>query len=209
VVVKTEEAGRGGVGEEEREERLRLSESHLTAPAALGRLRLWVLVCVAMKSGVQHTATSKACAFATQLPDGGYCLAVHARGSSGREAAVLSSMSRPATRSPSLPSLPLTAMAVQFRQPDGSESPLLPPGLSLLISDTLESPATFLLVQHLALALKARRPCVLVGLAQSFEYYTAVLRKQVRLPVSRMTAAMLGPSLSGPLSVPAGRSTSD
>ena len=77
---------------------------------------------------------------------------------------------------------PLSKMAVQFRQPDGSESPLLPPELSLLISDTLESPATFLVVQHLALALKARRPCVLVGLAQSFEYYTAVLRKQVRLP---------------------------
>lgn len=77
-------------------------------------------------------------------------------------------------------SLPLT-MAVHFRQPDGSESPLLPPDLTLLISDTLESPATFLIVQHLALALKAKRPCVLVGLAQSFEYYTAVLRKQVRL----------------------------
>lgn len=79
-----------------------------------------------------------------------------------------------------------SGMAVEFRQPDGSESPLLPQELSLLISDTLESPATFLVVQHLALALKARRPCVLVGLAQSFEYYTAVLRKQgVQLPHER------------------------
>lgn len=71
-------------------------------------------------------------------------------------------------------------MATLFEQPDGSESPVLPPGLSLVVSDSLEAPATFLVVQHVALALKAKRRCVLVGLANSFDYYTAVLRKQVR-----------------------------
>ena len=71
-------------------------------------------------------------------------------------------------------------MATLFEQPDGSESPVLSPGLSLVVSDSLEAPATFLVVQHVALALKAKRRCVLVGLANSFDYYTAVLRKQVR-----------------------------
>jgi hypothetical protein len=70
-------------------------------------------------------------------------------------------------------------MATLYEQPDGSESPVLPPGLALVVSDSLEAPATFLIVQHVSLALKAKRRCVLVGLANSLEYYTAVLRKQV------------------------------
>ena len=73
-------------------------------------------------------------------------------------------------------------MALLFQQQDGTESPALPSELALLISDTLDSPATFLVVQHIAIALKAKRRCILVGLAQSLDYYTAVLRKQV-IPV--------------------------
>lgn len=71
-------------------------------------------------------------------------------------------------------------MATLFEQPDGSESPLIPPGLSIVVSDSLEAAALFLVVQHVALALKAKRRCVLVGLANSYEHYTSVLRKQVR-----------------------------
>lgn len=75
----------------------------------------------------------------------------------------------------------LSHMSASFRQPDGSESPLLPPELCLLISDCLEAPATFLVAQHLGQALKAKRRCMLFGLSQSSDYYNAILRKQVRL----------------------------
>ncbi|KAK9900063.1 hypothetical protein P389DRAFT_192359 [Cystobasidium minutum MCA 4210] len=69
-------------------------------------------------------------------------------------------------------------MATLFQQPDGSESPLLPRELTMLISDCLEAPATFLIVQQVAQALKAKRKCVILGLYQSFDYYNAILRKQ-------------------------------
>jgi len=71
------------------------------------------------------------------------------------------------------------AMSLSFRQADGSDSPRLPLDLALLISDSLEAPATFLLVQQLSLALKAKRRCIVVGVANSFDYYAALLRKQV------------------------------
>lgn len=70
-------------------------------------------------------------------------------------------------------------MATFFQQADGSETALLPRELSMLISDCLEAPATFLLVQHIAQALKNKRKCILFGLSQSFDYYNAILRKQV------------------------------
>lgn len=72
-------------------------------------------------------------------------------------------------------------MSTLYRQPDGSESPLLPPELCLLISDCLEAPATFLIAQQVAQAIKAKRRVALFGLSQSFDYYNAILRKQVRL----------------------------
>lgn len=77
---------------------------------------------------------------------------------------------------------PLLFNIMLFRQKDGSESVALPRDFALLISDALDAPATFLIVQHLAIALKAKRPCVLVGLTQSLDYYTALLRKQVQTP---------------------------
>lgn len=72
-------------------------------------------------------------------------------------------------------------MATLFEQSDGTESTQIPPELSLLISDCLEAPATFLVVQHLAAALKAKRRCLIVGLSNGFDYYNAVLRKQVSI----------------------------
>lgn len=70
-------------------------------------------------------------------------------------------------------------MSLLFLQSDGSESALLPAELSLVISDSIQAPATFLVVHQMALAIKAKRPCIVLGAAQSFEYYTALLRKQV------------------------------
>lgn len=70
-------------------------------------------------------------------------------------------------------------MATLFQHQDGTQSALLPRELTMLISDCLEAPATFLIVQHVAQATKAKRKCILFGLSQSFDYYNAILRKQV------------------------------
>lgn len=86
-------------------------------------------------------------------------------------------------------------MTTLYRQHDGSESPLLPRELCLLISDCLEAPATFLVAQHLAQALKAKRRCIMLGLSQSFDYYNAVVRKQVR-PDAFSTALAVDAELS-------------
>merc|ERR1711939_1137097 len=82
--------------------------------------------------------------------------------------------------------LPTTPTIMLFTHTDGSESPLIPFELAMLISDSLEAPATFLIVEQLSLALKAKRRCILVGTAQSFDHYAALLRKQgVQLPTER------------------------
>ena len=70
-------------------------------------------------------------------------------------------------------------MSILYRQRDGSEGPGIPHELAVIVSDSIAAPATFLIVQQIVLARRAKRRCVLVGIAHGFEYYRAVLRKQV------------------------------
>ncbi|KAL8292115.1 hypothetical protein RQP46_001581 [Phenoliferia psychrophenolica] len=53
----------------------------------------------------------------------------------------------------------------------------LPPDLTVLITDTLESPGTFLLTQFVLRAVRDGRKTLLVGLAHPFEHYSAILKK--------------------------------
>lgn len=85
---------------------------------------------------------------------------------------------------PSLRSYDTHRPSMLFTNQDGTISAAIPPELALLISDSLEAPATFLLVEQLAAALKSKRKCILVGTAQSFEHYAALGRKQVRTAVT-------------------------
>ena len=75
-----------------------------------------------------------------------------------------------------------------------STSTSLPPDLSLLLTETLDAPATFLLVQLVARALRPAQPelgrgtarregprrVVLVGVREREQYWGATLRKHVR-----------------------------
>lgn len=56
----------------------------------------------------------------------------------------------------------------------------LPPGLSLLITDTLASPGTFLLTHFLARGLKEGRNCVLLSFRDVVAHYEGILKKNVR-----------------------------
>ena len=60
-----------------------------------------------------------------------------------------------------------------------SRSPLPPPGTTLLVSDTLASPADFVLLHFVAVQLKAGRAVILVGLAESLAHWKALARKIV------------------------------
>lgn len=56
----------------------------------------------------------------------------------------------------------------------------LPPGLSVLITDTLASPGTFLLTHFLARGLKEGRNCVLLSFRDVVAHYEGILKKNVR-----------------------------
>lgn len=55
----------------------------------------------------------------------------------------------------------------------------LPTDFCILLTDTLESPATFLLTHFVGRALRDGRKTVLVGLSRGMEHYATILRKSV------------------------------
>lgn len=56
----------------------------------------------------------------------------------------------------------------------------LPNDFCMLITDTLESPATFLLTLLISRALRQPRNVVFVGLSDTFDHYAAICKKSVR-----------------------------
>jgi len=70
-----------------------------------------------------------------------------------------------------------------FLTPSGARSSALPADLCALIVDTVQAPATFLLTNLLAKALRQSpaRQSTLVGLAHTLDHYDAILKKNVRL----------------------------
>jgi hypothetical protein len=67
-----------------------------------------------------------------------------------------------------------------FPSPLGRSS-RLPADLCILLTDTLESPSLFLLTHFLSRALRDGRRALVVGLGNSFDGYSAVLKKAVRI----------------------------
>ncbi|KAI5481180.1 UPF0405 domain protein [Pseudohyphozyma bogoriensis] len=73
-----------------------------------------------------------------------------------------------------------------FLAPSGIRSSALPAGLFLLITDALEAPGTFLLSHFVAKAVRDGRRTVFLGLSQSFDHYSAILKKTgVQLATAR------------------------
>lgn len=72
---------------------------------------------------------------------------------------------------------------LSFLSPSGGRTSALPPDLCALIVDTVQAPATFLLTNFLAKALRNSPPrqSTLLGLAHTFEHYEAILKKNVSL----------------------------
>ncbi|KAL7415484.1 hypothetical protein BDY24DRAFT_383101 [Mrakia frigida] len=70
---------------------------------------------------------------------------------------------------------------LSFQDPEGSSSsprvPLPPKGSTILLSDTLSSPAGFVLMHFLASQLKAGKEVVLVGCGEGLSHYRAVAKK--------------------------------
>lgn len=66
-----------------------------------------------------------------------------------------------------------------FLTPSGARTASLPVDFAILLTDTLESPSTFLLTHFLARALREPRKVVLVGLSQGWDHYATILRKSV------------------------------
>lgn len=66
-----------------------------------------------------------------------------------------------------------------FRAPNGAPTSILPPRLAMLVLDTLEAPADFLIVHLLSRAFKQGRNCCLVACSKDKDYYNAVLKKHV------------------------------
>lgn len=85
---------------------------------------------------------------------------------------------------------------LSFATPQGIRTSSLPADFSILISDTLEAPATFLVTHFLARALREPRKAVLVGLSQTFDHYASILKKTVRSPPSEPCFASRGLSLT-------------
>lgn len=66
-----------------------------------------------------------------------------------------------------------------FTTPTGLRTSSLPIDFTVLLTDTLESPATFLLTHFVARALREPRKVLFVGLSLAFEHYATVLKKNV------------------------------
>ena len=67
-----------------------------------------------------------------------------------------------------------------FTSPSGIRTASLPADFCVLLTDTLESPATFLLTHFVGRALREPRKVVFVGVAQLFDHYATILKKNVR-----------------------------
>lgn len=66
-----------------------------------------------------------------------------------------------------------------FLSPTGIRSSSLPQEFFLLLTDSLESPATFLLSHFIAKSLKEGRKSILIGSSYPFDHYAAILKKSV------------------------------
>ena len=88
------------------------------------------------------------------------------------------------TQNSSAPSKMSLEDFLTFRAPP---RPTLPNDFTLLLTDTLESPSTFLLTYFIARELRSefeKRRVVLIGLGEGVEGYTSLLRKNVSLSVT-------------------------
>lgn len=81
------------------------------------------------------------------------------------------------TPSPPSPSVPSSHHLP--RAPAVVRTSALPRDFGVLVTDTLESPATFLLTYFIGRAVRDGRRTVVVGVAQGLEHYTGILRKNV------------------------------
>lgn len=84
-----------------------------------------------------------------------------------------------------------------FALGQGVRTAALPADFSLLITDTLESPGTFLLTHFISRALRQPRKTLLVGFSHTFEHYSAILKKSVGCSASLGAVAGLKPALQG------------
>lgn len=66
-----------------------------------------------------------------------------------------------------------------FTTETGARSESLPVDLFIIITDTLQSPAPFLITHFISRSLRENRKTLLVGLKDSLDQYTAVLKKTV------------------------------
>ncbi len=87
----------------------------------------------------------------------------------------------------SITNMSLSTEWLSFLTPSGTRTTALPADLCALIVDTVQAPATFLLTNFLAKALRQSpaRQSTLVGLAHTLDHYEAILKKNVRTTVRR------------------------
>ena len=88
---------------------------------------------------------------------------------------------------------------LSFLTPSGTRTTALPADLCALILDTVQAPATFLLTNFLARALRQSpaRHSTLVGLAHTLDHYEAILKKNV-CPCGDRRRRLVGQDINNP-----------